>query len=160
VQLVQSRDSRAMGNPLTIPAVMASPDQVEKLLQAADPTDGPRRTLVDFRKKFDEAGGVIDFPAAKVSLTTRIAIEPIMTDNVGGILRGKGSLKDEYLVIGAHYDHVGYGPWARSLKTTASFTPAPMTTARVLRACWSWPTSWQAPTPSCPRTPTPAPFSC
>ncbi len=109
-QLVQSRDSRAAGNPLTIPAVMASADMVEKLIQASDPTDGPRRTLMDFRKQFDDKGGAIDFPAAKVSLTTRIVIDPIMTDNVGGVLRGKGSLKDEFIVIGAHYDHFCYGP--------------------------------------------------
>jgi len=31
------------------------------------------------------------------------------TDNVGGVLRGRGSLADEWVVIGAHYDHVGYG---------------------------------------------------
>ncbi len=30
-------------------------------------------------------------------------------DNVGGILPGRGELADEWIVIGAHYDHVGYG---------------------------------------------------
>lgn len=31
------------------------------------------------------------------------------TDNVGGVLRGHGDLKDQWIIIGAHYDHVGYG---------------------------------------------------
>src|SRR4029450_3530500 len=29
--------------------------------------------------------------------------------NVAAVLRGKGKLADEWVVIGAHYDHVGYG---------------------------------------------------
>jgi hypothetical protein len=31
--------------------------------------------------------------------------------NVVGVLEGAGPLKDETVVIGAHYDHVGYGLW-------------------------------------------------
>jgi len=31
------------------------------------------------------------------------------TDNVGGVLRGRGDLADQWVIIGAHYDHVGYG---------------------------------------------------
>jgi Tol biopolymer transport system component len=31
------------------------------------------------------------------------------TDNVAALLPGKGSLADEVVVIGAHYDHLGYG---------------------------------------------------
>ncbi|HWW62762.1 MAG TPA: M28 family peptidase, partial [Thermoanaerobaculia bacterium] len=30
-------------------------------------------------------------------------------ENVAGILRGKGKLANEYVVIGAHYDHLGHG---------------------------------------------------
>jgi hypothetical protein len=30
-------------------------------------------------------------------------------ENVAGVLRGKGALADEAIVIGAHYDHLGYG---------------------------------------------------
>ncbi len=31
------------------------------------------------------------------------------TANIGGILRGRGALADEWVIIGAHYDHVGFG---------------------------------------------------
>ena len=33
----------------------------------------------------------------------------LATDNVGGVLPGKGMLANEWVIIGAHYDHVGYG---------------------------------------------------
>lgn len=35
--------------------------------------------------------------------------ENLATDNVGGALPGRGDLADQWVVIGAHYDHVGYG---------------------------------------------------
>lgn len=34
--------------------------------------------------------------------------EQVWTDNVGGILPGRGDLADEWLIIGGHYDHTGY----------------------------------------------------
>ena len=44
-------------------------------------------------------------------ITGRINLEATYadTENLVGILPGKGSLKDEIVVIGAHYDHLGYG---------------------------------------------------
>ncbi|XAM01543.1 M28 family peptidase [Phycisphaeraceae bacterium D3-23] len=41
----------------------------------------------------DEAGDVINAPIS----------------NIGGILPGVGELADEVVIIGAHYDHIGYG---------------------------------------------------
>lgn len=35
------------------------------------------------------------------------------TANVGGVLRGKGALANEWVVIGAHFDHVGYSGGGR-----------------------------------------------
>jgi hypothetical protein len=49
-------------------------------------------------------------PGAHATVKVAIEREPVMTDNVGAVLPGKGSLANEYIVIGAHYDHVGYGP--------------------------------------------------
>lgn len=88
------------------PVLMLSTEQADALVRAADPAG---RSLLDLRKLVDEAGQVIDLPNAKVSITTQVDRSPIMTDNVGGVLRGKGPLADEYIVLGAHYDHVGYG---------------------------------------------------
>ncbi len=44
-----------------------------------------------------------------VSIATTLDRERNWTDNVGGIIRGRGDLADEWIIIGAHYDHVGYG---------------------------------------------------
>lgn len=109
-QLSTSRDTMSEGGAQTIPVIMADADAVEQLMQAADPTDGPARSLMEFRKLADAEGGVIDLPNATATITTRLSVEPVKTDNVGGVLRGRGSLADQYLVIGAHYDHVGTGP--------------------------------------------------
>jgi hypothetical protein len=108
--LVATRESRPFGTGLTIPVVMATPQAVDRLVQAGDPTDGPRRTLLDFRKLADQHGGPIGLTNAKATLTTRMSYEPVNTDNVGAVLPGRGKLANQYLVIGAHYDHVGYGP--------------------------------------------------
>lgn len=108
--LSRTSETRGFGKALSIPIVMASTEAVDRLVQAGDPTDGPRRTLLDFRKICDAQGGVIPLPNASASILTGISYEPVMTDNVGGVLMGKGALKDQYIVIGAHYDHVGYGP--------------------------------------------------
>ncbi|MBW7887501.1 MAG: M28 family peptidase [Bacteroidetes bacterium] len=44
------------------------------------------------------------------SLSSAVSHEKIITQNVVGILEGKGKkLKDEYVAFGAHYDHVGIG---------------------------------------------------
>ena len=42
----------------------------------------------------------------RVDLTTDVLQEPVTVNNVAGYLRGRS---DEYLIIGAHYDHVGTG---------------------------------------------------
>lgn len=108
-QLSETAETRPQGQSLKIPVVMVQTEIVDRLVQAADPTDGPRRTLMDFRNMADEAGGVIDLPNAPVSIAAGISVEPIMTDNVGAVLPGRGKLADQYIIIGAHYDHVGYG---------------------------------------------------
>lgn len=45
----------------------------------------------------------------KVTLETDIEIVQEKVHNVIGVLEGEGPLADETIVIGAHYDHVGYG---------------------------------------------------
>jgi len=50
-----------------------------------------------------------------INLGTTMAIkadlhrEVLNAENVGGILRGKGNLADEWIVVGAHLDHIGMG---------------------------------------------------
>lgn len=63
-------------------------------------------------------------PAPRCSVSVVVAPRKIQVRNVGGVLRGS-ERPDEYLVIGAHYDHLGYGdiassaPWRREVHNGA-----------------------------------------
>ncbi len=49
-------------------------------------------------------------PEKRVSFTVVMKSEKVYTQNVVGVLEGSdGSLKKEYVALGAHYDHVGVG---------------------------------------------------
>jgi Zn-dependent M28 family amino/carboxypeptidase len=93
-----------------IPVVMLASEAGEKLVRAAD-AEG--RGLMALRTLADKLGegesGIIDLPNATVSLQADIERTPLMTDNVGAVLPGVGALANEYVILGAHYDHLGYG---------------------------------------------------
>jgi hypothetical protein len=90
------------------PVVQISHRAAEQLFMAAFP-DGDM-TLLRARQSADDGGAAFELPDVEVELRTRILREPVLTDNVGAILPGRGGLAREFIVIGAHYDHVGYGP--------------------------------------------------
>lgn len=51
-----------------------------------------------------------EFPDLKAEVNTEVVEEEGRTVNVVGLIEGADSvLKDEYIVIGAHYDHIGLG---------------------------------------------------
>lgn len=88
-----------------VPIVLMSAKGAETMLRAINP-DGP--SVLELRKRADAGGGIEDL-GGTVALDIATKRVPLMTDNVGAVLEGKGALKDEIVVIGAHYDHVGYG---------------------------------------------------
>ncbi|CAG1005181.1 Aminopeptidase YwaD [Phycisphaerales bacterium] len=92
---------------LGIPVVMMSQKAADALVKAGDEKG---RSLMDLRKEADEKGEVIDLMKARVTLKVKIERPSTRTDNVGGVLLGKGELADQWIIIGSHYDHVGYGP--------------------------------------------------
>ena len=104
--------AESLGGTLGVPCFFADGPAAEALVKACD-ADG--RDLAALRKVFDE--GTKDAPAlpiafkddAAVTLKVDVDTGEMTTHNVGGILGGRGGLKDEWIVIGAHYDHVGYG---------------------------------------------------
>ncbi|HVZ95053.1 MAG TPA: M28 family peptidase [Phycisphaerales bacterium] len=97
------------GKQLGVPIVMLSNDAAEKLIKAADPEG---RSPLDLRKVAD-AGLTSMMPLNKggltVTLNTDLERQQLATSNVGGVLEGKGGLASEWIIIGGHYDHVGYG---------------------------------------------------
>jgi peptidase M28-like protein/PDZ domain-containing protein/PA domain-containing protein len=61
-----------------------------------------------------DAGESIAQPLGSATATLKIDTAPIHrpTANVVGILKGDGSHGDEHLIVGAHYDHLGWGSGA------------------------------------------------
>ncbi|NUQ67297.1 MAG: M28 family peptidase [Phycisphaerales bacterium] len=92
--------------PIDVPVVMASPESIDALLAGATSGD---TTLLKLRQTADEGTSTATFGNVSVSVDVTLDRVKLMSDNMGGILRGRGTLADEYIVIGSHYDHVGYG---------------------------------------------------
>jgi hypothetical protein len=100
---IEDTKSSTQGTALSMPVINLHVDAATKMLAAAG------GDLLALRKAADEKGGATDVAGLTVSVDAAVTREANSTDNVGGVLVGRGSLKDDYLVIGAHYDHVGYG---------------------------------------------------
>lgn len=59
------------------------------------------------------------FPIPNTTITMNIELEPnqISVDNIVGMVKGTDTkFADEYIVVGAHYDHLGYGGPASAYK--------------------------------------------
>jgi hypothetical protein len=108
--LAMSADS--LGGEIGVPCFFAEPATVDAILKAADPEGRDLATLrarADGATKDAPAATVLGKDDAKVALAVSTDSGAMVTHNVGGVLRGKGALADEWIVVGAHYDHVGYG---------------------------------------------------
>jgi len=103
----QLDDERSLTGPtLTdIPVIHMSYEAADRLVRAGD---AQGRGFTDLRRLADEGHAPVRLDT---SLTAGVRLErrPINTDNVGAILPGRGALADEFIVIGAHYDHIGPG---------------------------------------------------
>lgn len=91
---------------LKVPVLMMSTQAADAFVRAADPQG---RTLLDLRKLMDEQGQVIELSNAQLEANVDLERKPLYTDNVGAVLPGVGDLAQQYIVIGSHYDHLGYG---------------------------------------------------
>ncbi len=94
------------GEAYDVPVVMVDAEAIDRFIRMAD---GQGRSLMDLRRMADAEPVVLDLPGAELSVKVEMKHEPVVTPNVGGLIPGRGDLADEIVVIGAHYDHVGYG---------------------------------------------------
>ncbi|MEL6797396.1 MAG: M28 family peptidase, partial [Planctomycetota bacterium] len=62
----------------------------------------------DLIAKANDGGAVMPLNGG-VDLAADVERESVFAENVGGVLWGKGDLKDEWIVMGAHIDHIGMG---------------------------------------------------
>jgi len=88
-----------------IPVVQITADAANALLKKA----GVAEDLQSLQAKIDTTGkpASMDMKDVKASGDIRIAMNRAKVKNVVAMAPGRGPLKDEYVVIGAHYDHIG-----------------------------------------------------
>jgi len=104
-------------------------------------------SLAEWEASTDESLQPNSFDLTDTRVTGEVEIETSerTQQNVLGVLPGKGKLASEVVVVGAHYDHLGYGgsgslaPWTREIHNgaddNASGTVALLETAR---QCAAW----------------------
>lgn len=98
--------SRAGAVTDDVPVFMMSIDAGSKLLEAGDPNG---RNAMQLRWHADAGEGTVDMPGLEVTLSGRLEENPVLAENVAGLLPGRGELADELIVVGAHLDHLGMG---------------------------------------------------
>ncbi len=106
--IVSDEEQRDAQQTQTLPAIYAAPALLDALF-AGEQTSGE-----DVLRAAQTGGTTASFALAP-SKVLRFAVDVSLvlqnTQNVVGILEGKDqTLKDEYVALGAHYDHVGACP--------------------------------------------------
>lgn len=101
--------SAAFGPSADVPIVQMDTDVAARLISHADPEG---RSLEYWRRLADNG----EVRCVDLDDDLNVTIETDITrenreigSNVGGILRGSGELADQWIIIGGHFDHVGYG---------------------------------------------------
>jgi hypothetical protein len=114
--------SSRWARPIDVPMVQVTADVAERLLRAGS---GGTDTLADWRRRADagEVKCVSLGDASRLRMQAKLTSDATPTQNVGGVLRGKGALADEWVVVGAHFDHVGYGFFGSSPEYTGQLHP-------------------------------------
>ena len=94
------------GNQQSIPIVSVARDVISQALSDAAGTE-----LAELESAIDETGSPSSVELKGVTATLKAELRPSVanTNNVLGLLPGKGKLADQTVVVGAHYDHVGMG---------------------------------------------------
>jgi len=97
---------RTGGGAATIPAVQIKRATADRMLR-----DGIGQTLAELEKAIDvdltPRSSLLKGATAKLQVT--VVRKPVTVKNVVAVLDGAGSLAKETVILGAHYDHLGYG---------------------------------------------------
>ena len=96
------------GEQSEIPVIQVKRPLVQAWLKAA----GSGADLRALQRKIDDAGKPASFALPEaVRLSGGVEVERVQKDvkNVVAVLPGSGNLAHEYVVVGAHYDHLGKG---------------------------------------------------
>jgi hypothetical protein len=102
----------------SMPVVQVSPEAADAILQQGGAPD--LKTLegqIDQNGKPDSVS--LKDVTAKISVGFKRTRKQV--ENVAALLPGKGPMADEYIIVGAHYDHLGHGgpnslaPWSHAI---------------------------------------------
>ena len=121
-----SMSADSLGGELAVPCFYADTATADAIMKACDPEGrglDALRARADAATKDAPAATVLGKEAALVHLAVSIDSGNTVTHNVGGVLRGKGALADEWIVVGAHYDHVGYGTYGADPENRGTVHP-------------------------------------
>lgn len=85
--------------------------QIKQPLAEAMLKEAGARSLKDLQSAIDSSGHPASFALDHVTVSGQVKLikKETPAKNVVALLPGKGSLASEYVVIGAHYDHLGMG---------------------------------------------------
>jgi len=92
------------GAQSTVPVFMLAHDAADGVLEAM----GVGRELIDLRRHADGGGAAVDL-GFTLELEGQAERQQLMAENIGGVIEGVGELADEWIVVGAHMDHLGMG---------------------------------------------------
>jgi hypothetical protein len=109
---------RAGGSGASIPVVQVTAQVADELLKLGGAPD-----LKTLESQIDQSGKPDPIALKDVAVKMSVAFKRTQksVENVVALLPGKGEHADEYVVIGAHYDHLGHGgpnslaPWSHAI---------------------------------------------
>ena len=95
----------AGGQAATVPVVQVKRAVLEKMLATQD------QKLIDIEEAIDKdlKPRPVTLKGWKATVEVTVAKSTIDARNVVGVVEGGGPLAEETVVVGAHYDHLGYG---------------------------------------------------
>ncbi len=70
---------------------------------------GANYTIAELQQRADQGEITTLQLKQNASMITEVETSNLQAQNIAGVLKGRGVLADEWVVIGSHYDHVGYG---------------------------------------------------
>ena len=97
-----------------VPFMFAKREAIEQLLEQSPlvlPNGDKLTKLSDVEAAIDDKLEPLSQPIVGWKVRSNIAMTDaaVSTDNIIGVIEGEGPNADETIVIGAHYDHLGYG---------------------------------------------------
>ena len=105
-RLVSFDDHKYIDTAARFPVLHLKRAMASKLLQAAT---GKKLTELEADNDKDLKPVSVELKDWKADAEVGVTRKEVPVKNVVGVLEGSGPLADETVVIGAHYDHLGYG---------------------------------------------------